>query len=129
AAPAPGPRTWEGFQDWVVATAGTNGNGQSLFRGVEAEIGDDRIRLRCPSHYLMTRLSGGEGRQRAVRLLCEYFGPGTEMDLRLEAVAVPKTRDELLAQAAQDPLLNRVCAALDGRVVDAAAVRPPRPGR
>jgi DNA polymerase-3 subunit gamma/tau len=123
AAPRPGgPRTWEGFLDFVASK-----NGSGVVTGLmqaRGELCGAELVLTChnPTHCRM--LEEGDGAVRLQRLVSEFFGPDMGINVTCAQAGPVKTDGTISREMQEHPLVQRVRQTFECR--DPALVYPRR---
>ncbi len=115
-----GPRSWEGFLEFV---AGKNGNGfVTGLAQARGEFSAGVLTLTCHNETHCGMMQSGENNARLVRLVAEYFGPEASVALR-SIEREPTKSDGLIQREMQEhPLVQRVRETFECR--DPALVYP-----
>lgn len=120
AANAGGPRSWEGFLDFV---AGKNGNGfvtgLAQARGAFAE---GVLTLACHNETHCGMMRSGDNYARLLRLVAEYFGPEASVVLHSVEREPAKSEGLIQREMQEHPLVQRVRETFECR--DPALVYP-----
>ncbi|MHC1701208.1 MAG: DNA polymerase III subunit gamma/tau [Humidesulfovibrio sp.] len=123
AAPA-GPRSWEGFQEFVAAK-----NGSGMVTGLAQAQGEwsaGVLTLGCHNGTHCGMLSQGENHARLQRLVLEYFGPGAGLAFSFEEREPRRNESEVDREVQAHPVVQRVREAFEVKGPAQVTLREPR---
>lgn len=117
-----GPRTWEGFVEFVTAQ---NGNGfVTGLSQAKGELCDAELVLTCFNETHIGMMEQGDNNARLRRLVAEYFGPDVTLAFVCPEHAPLKAEGAIQREMQEHPLVQRVRETFECR--DPALVVPRR---
>jgi len=117
-----GPRSWEGFLEFV---ASKNGNGfVTGLSQAKGELCGAELVITCHNQTHSGMLENGDNNARLRRLVADYFGPDVTMAFACVDHAPVKTDGLIQREMQEHPLVQRVREAFECR--DPALVYPRR---
>lgn len=111
AASSAGPRTWEGFLDFVAASSG-NGMVTGLTRA-QGELCGSELVIQCINETHSGMMSYGDSYVRLTRHVSDYFGPDVTVAFTCQEREPVKTVTQLEREVQEHPAVQRVCQAFD----------------
>jgi len=106
-----GPRTWEGFLDFV-ATRNGNGMVTGLTRA-QGELCGSELVIQCINETHSGMMNYGDSYVRLTRHVSDYFGPDVTVAFTCQEREPVKTVTQLEREVQEHPAVQRVCQAFD----------------
>ena len=101
-----GPRNFSGFMQYVN-DSGVNGSLSGLGK-CKGEFIDGNLVLTCANPFHESQITGKECRGVISRMAVEYFGAGTEVEVKISAKGKRKSRQQLRDEVEAHPDVKRV---------------------
>lgn len=114
-----GPRDFAGFLQYVN-DSDANGSISGLGK-CKGELIDGKLVLTCANSFHKGQVCGRESRGVVERLVSEYFGPETELEIQLSAKGKRKSRKEIRDDVEAHPDVKRVMESFGASII---AVEP-----
>lgn len=112
-----GPRTWDGFLDFVTERNGQSGVKIAMLRLNEGIVSDKELLIRCKSKMQCSQLSEKQTLAALDHLTREYFGPMVEVRVETGDIAVRKTEKQLHQEAENHPGVQLVMESFSAQLM------------
>ena len=110
-----GPRNFEGFLQYVN-DSGANGSISGLSK-CKGELIDGKLVLTCANSFHQGQVCGRESRGVVERLVSEYFGSETELEIQLSSKGNRKSRKEIRDDVEAHPDVKRVMESFGASII------------
>lgn len=110
-----GPRNFHGFLQYVE-DSDANGSVSGLGK-CKGELVDGNLILTCANSFHESQVCGKECRSLISRLAAEYFGPSTEVEVKVSTKGKRKSRQQLREEVESHPDVKRVVDAFGASII------------
>ncbi|WP_319780182.1 DNA polymerase III subunit gamma/tau [Maridesulfovibrio sp.] len=109
-----GPRDFDGFLKYVSDSGNGSISGLSKCKG---ELIDGKLVLTCANPFHHGQVAGRDSRGVVERLVSEYFGPETELEIQISQKGKRKSRQEIRDEVEAHPNVKRVIESFGASII------------